>query len=116
MRERYERQAKNESLLREVNERLAALDRGADEWAGDDELFEFVCECGAGGGCTARVRMTLGEYDSVRQQDDRFALVPGHETAELERVVERTPRYVIVDKVEAAEPFVRDDPRGAPSR
>lgn len=40
---------------------------------------------------------------------------PGHETLELERAVEWTDDYVIVDKIPAAEPFVQDDPRGNPS-
>jgi hypothetical protein len=40
---------------------------------------------------------------------------PGHETPELERAIEWTDDYVIVDKIPEAEPFVEDDPRGAPS-
>ena len=60
--------------------------------------------------------MTLAEYDVVRQQDDRFALAPGHEDDELEDVVARHERFVIVDKVAAAEPQVADDPRGRASR
>ena len=59
--------------------------------------------------------MTLSEYDEIRSQDDRFVVAPGHETATLESVVSRTDRFVIVDKRPAAEPFVADDPRGAPS-
>ena len=59
--------------------------------------------------------MALAEYDVVREQDDRFALVPGHETEGLERVVARTDRYVVVDSVDAAEPLVADDPRGRSS-
>ena len=48
-------------------------------------------------------------------QDDRFVVRPGHETIELERAIEWTDEYVIVDKIKAAEPLVADDPRGAPS-
>lgn len=33
--------------------------------------------------------MTLGEYDVVRAQDDRFVLTPGHETDGLEPIVDR---------------------------
>ena len=99
--------------MREVNERINAIDRGA--LSGDGDTFGFHCECGRGGECGDRVWMTLAEYEVVRQQDDRFALVPGHETEGLEHVVEQTDRYVVVDKVDAAEPFVADDPRGRPS-
>jgi hypothetical protein len=51
----------------------------------------------------------------VRAQDDRFALAPGHETDGLERVVDENERFVIVDKVDSAEPLVADDPRGRTS-
>jgi hypothetical protein len=40
---------------------------------------------------------------------------PGHETPEIERAIEWTDTYVVVDKIPSAEPFVADDPRGAPS-
>ena len=112
--EQLERQARNEALVREVNERINAIDRAA---AGGEnhDTFGFHCECGRNDGCHERVWMTLQEYEHVREQDDRFALLPGHQTDELERVVERHDGYVIVDKVPAAEPFVADDPRGRPS-
>jgi hypothetical protein len=113
---RLERQAANEAVFREVNERRAAIDRRAQEaWADSGELFEFVCECGVEGGCDGRVEMTLEEYDIVRTQADRFAVVPGHESSELETVVERHERYLIVDKIPAFEPLVEEDARAAPS-
>ena len=49
----------------------------------------------------------------VRALADRFALGPGPETDGLEHVVAGNERFVIVDKVEEAEPFISDDPRGA---
>jgi len=111
---RLERQARNEALLREVNERLERVDKQAESrgWPPEHGYFEFHCECGTG--CAEKVQMTIAEYESVRSQDDRFALVPGHETPELERIAERTERYVIVDKHGDAEALVSDDPRGAP--
>ena len=117
MQERLERQARNEALVREVNERINALDRdaaGTGAVAGV-ESFGFHCECGREGGCPQMIWMTLEEYEVVRTQDDRFALAPGHETDGLEHVVAGNERYVIVDKVDEAEPFVRDDPRKRPS-
>ena len=118
MLKRLERQARNEALAREVNERIDLLDREAEESGAIDEgsTFRFHCECGRGEGCDEPVWMTLAEYEVVRAQDDRFALSPGHEDDRLEQVVTSTDRFVIVDKVPAAEPFVADDPRGRPSR
>jgi hypothetical protein len=111
---RLERQARNEALLREVNERLERVDKQAESrgWPPEHGYFEFHCECGTS--CAEKVQMTIAEYESVRSQDDRFALVPGHETPKLERIAERTERYVIVDKHGDAEALVSDDPRGAP--
>jgi hypothetical protein len=120
MQTRQERQARNEALLREVNEQIERVDQATQE-AGlsEDATFEFLCECGRVKGadisCDEHVEMTLAEYEELRSQDDRFALVPGHETPGLEEVVRRTDKYVIVDKKPQAEPFVERDPRGAPS-
>lgn len=117
MDERLERQARNEALVREVNERISALDRGASDSGAVDGTasFGFHCECGRHGACPEMVWMTLAEYEVVRSQDDRFALVPGHETDNLEQIVDANERFVIVDKVDEAEPFVADDPRGRSS-
>ncbi len=112
--ERFRRQARNEALFREVNERIAQLGESAQAWSPDGGV-EFMCECGVEGGCGERVRVPLDVYEAVRKQDDRFVVRPGHETIELERAVEWTDEYVIVDKIKAAEPLVADDPRGAPS-
>jgi hypothetical protein len=120
--DRYERQARNEALIREVNERIADLDKAAEKKSFDAEgaMFEFLCECGANdaeaAACEERVFMTINEYEQARSQDDRFVVYPGHETEMLESVAARTDRFLIVDKRPAVEPLVADDPRDAPSR
>jgi hypothetical protein len=112
--ERFERQARNEALFREVNERIAHLGEAAQDWS-PDGVLEFICECGVEGGCGEKVKVPLPVYEQVRAQDDRFVVLPGHETPDLEYAVEWTDDYVIVDKVAMAEWIVEDDPRGAPS-
>jgi hypothetical protein len=109
--DRFERQARNEALLREVNERIAQLGDSGQAWT--PEGTDFMCECGDEGGCGQRVRVPIDVYERVRSQDDRFVVRPGHETPEIERAVEWGDTYVVVDKILAAEPFVADDPRGA---
>lgn len=109
MEERLERQARNESLTRTVNEQVATLDARAGGWAAADRLFDFHCECGRGERCGERLQMTLAEYERVRQQQDRFAVLPGHESAELEVVVESDARFRIVDKRDPYEPLVGGD-------
>jgi hypothetical protein len=117
MNRRLETQARNEGFIREVNEQIERVDKEADErgWVPDEGQFEFHCECGRREACHAKVRMTIEEYEIVRAQDDRFAVVPGHEAAEIERVVERNDRFIIVDKLDQVEALVADDPRGARS-
>ena len=121
MDQRLERQARNEALVREVNERIGQVDKAAEEATVEsgETLFEFLCECGVGDagdvGCEEHVKMTIREYEAVRSQDDRFALYPGHERDALESVAARNERFVVVDKRASAERFVEDDPRGAPS-
>ena len=114
MEDRFARQARNEALFREVNERIAQLGERAQAWSPDGKV-DFLCECGDEGGCGQRVRVPTDVYERVRSQDDRFIVRPGHETLEIEHAVEWTEDYVVVDKVPAAELYVEDDPRGAPS-
>jgi hypothetical protein len=112
--ERLTRQARNEALFREVNERIADLGERA-QARSPDGTVDFLCECGEEGGCGQRVRVPIDVYERVRSQDDRFVVRPGHETPELERAVEWSDNYVVVDKIPDAEPYVADDPRDAPS-
>jgi hypothetical protein len=46
--ERFVRQAENEALFREVNERIASLGDRAQAWSPDGTV-EFLCECGVDG-------------------------------------------------------------------
>jgi hypothetical protein len=105
MEERLARQARNEALMRTVNDRIAVIAEEA-VWSSPGELFDFQCECGKIRGCEARMLMTLGEYERVRSQRDRFAVLPGHENNAIEDLVERDDRFVVVDKRDAFEPFV----------
>jgi len=104
---RQERSAKNEALLREVNERIEEVGRHL-QVLPDGELLDFRCECGRPE-CEDLITMTVTTYEHVRAQNDTFAVVEGHEDAEIERVVERGEGYVIVDKRPRAERFVGAD-------
>jgi hypothetical protein len=101
------RLAKNEALLREVNERIHEVGERL-QVLPDDELLDFRCECGRPD-CESFISMTAREYEHVRSDNDRFAVAPGHEEAEIERVVERDERYVVVDKRPDVEPVVGAD-------
>src|SRR5436190_12454397 len=104
---REARLASNEALLREVNGRIREVGEGL-QVLPDGELLDFRCECGKPA-CESLVSMTASEYEHVRSDNDRFAVLPGHEEEEIERVMERTDRYLIVDKRPEAEPYVGAD-------
>jgi hypothetical protein len=93
MDERKRRLGENEILYREVNERVRELN----EQFGSDDTIEFVCEC-AGLDCTDRVAMRKAEYEQVRADGARFAVVPGHEDPTIEHVVARNERFFTIEK------------------
>jgi hypothetical protein len=105
--ERERRVIRNETLFRQVNERIEELREGVPE----SEFTDFLCECGEQA-CIERVELTHEEYEGVRSVPDHFALKPGHEHPDFERIVEVGERYVVIDKVGPAEDVAeRTDPR-----
>jgi hypothetical protein len=99
--------ARNEALLREVNDRIREVGEQLQVLPENGEL-EFRCECGRPE-CEELVSMTASEYERLRSDNDRFAVVPGHEDPKIERVVTRAEGYLVVDKLPQAEPFVGAD-------
>ena len=104
---RERRTAANEALLREVNERIQEVGVHL-RVLPDDEKLDFRCECGRGD-CDSMISMSVREYEHVRADNDRFAVTPGHENEQIERVVERREGYLIVDKKPRVEPLVGAD-------
>jgi hypothetical protein len=104
---RAERQGRNEALFREVNERIAELNQTFQV----EGRSEFLCECSREA-CKEPVSISIDEYETVRRAATRFFVLPGHEDTSVERVVERSERYVVVEKIgEAAEEADDLDPR-----
>jgi hypothetical protein len=99
-----DRIAHNEGVFREINERIEA---GASPRDVADPVA-FLCEC-ARLRCNLLLEMTFPEYEAVRADPHRFVLVPGHEVAGVEVVIERKPGYVVVEKLgEAGRAAARD--------
>lgn len=94
MNERDERMVKNEALFRQVNERLKEIGESFSLVA---EHAEFVCEC-PDATCTARISMSLDEYERIRAKPAHFFMVPGHQRPEIEDVVEEHDHYVVTVK------------------
>jgi hypothetical protein len=105
-----ERTGENESLFREVNERLKDSKRDDPAWG---SLSKWICEC-AEETCTKRIEMSPLEYEEVRSEPTHFAVFPNeeHVSPDVERVVEKRDRYWMVEKIgEAAEAAEETDPR-----
>ncbi len=98
----------NEATIRDVNE---GIERG--QWPGEEDTpVGFRCEC-ARLGCNQLIELSVREYEEIRAHPRRFVVVPGHESHDVERVIEAGPRYVIVEKrALAGEVAERSDPRG----
>jgi hypothetical protein len=107
--ERAERIARNEARFREINERVERDLVGM--VAAPGELLPFVCECGLRD-CTRTLELTIREYEHVRDDPTWFATLPGHEIEDVERVIERHERFVVVRKDEPTHDVVKgSDPR-----
>ena len=105
---RDERLAKNETLFRDVNERVREI--SADAWD-VSESVEFLCECVLTE-CLDRVSLTVQVYEEVRSNPTHFVLLPGHERTDIEFVVAAGEGYVVVEKNDDTKHVViEDDPR-----
>jgi hypothetical protein len=70
-----------------------------------------VCEC-FDDECTEPMELTLAEYEQLRAQPNRFAVLPGHVDPNVERVIEEHERYVVVAKCGAGAIYAAmHDPR-----
>ena len=107
---RHERAARNQSLFRQVNERIEALN---ESFGLVLPMGDWVCEC-ANESCIVQIELTLAEYEAVRKRGDHFVVAPSekHVWPDVEHVVKRTDRYWVVEKVgESSEMAKAIDPR-----
>jgi hypothetical protein len=105
---RHERVSRNEAMFRSVNREIEQASEQLGE--GRQDRIEVICECGQDG-CSETFELTLAEYDDAHAQRDRFVITPGHEDAQIERVVARTERYLVVDKFGEAERIAKEEER-----
>jgi hypothetical protein len=94
--ETAQRQARNELMFRAVNDKIKALNGSFESFWGEPALF--VCECGDLH-CGDQLPVPIADYERIRNERAQFIVKPGHEApAGLERVVERTEAFVVVEK------------------
>lgn len=104
---RERRLAQNETLFREVNERIEDLAVSHT----DKDVYEFFCEC-SNAHCDLRLSLTLSTYEQARTDSTVFIVAIGHDLPEIEDVVLNGAGFQLVRKRgEAAELAEETDPR-----
>ena len=84
-------------MFRAGNERLKKFN---EQWFGVAlPRGGWVCEC-ANDACLEHIEMKSGEYEAIRQDEDRFFVAPSdeHVWPDVERVIERHNAYWIVGR------------------
>jgi hypothetical protein len=111
MSSREERIGLNEAVFREVNERIEGL---AETFDLKTQSLDLICECGDAG-CVERISMTHTDYEELRSESHQFAVHPGHEYPDVERVVAKLKGYDIVSKNKGVPKQIAEqtDPRGS---
>jgi hypothetical protein len=102
--------AKNQSLFREVNERLKEVGQHTQSVANEEDA---ICEC-ANDECSERLSISQAAYESVRKNPTWFIVLPSddHVFPDVERVVKEEAGYWVVEKVDqAAVVAAKFDPR-----
>ena len=104
-----ERESEAQARTREGNESTARARRSPTPDGGTNP---FRCECGDNA-CTCAIRLTAGEYESVRAYPTHFAIARNHENPESEQLIEEHERFAVVERVsgDAAKLARRSDPR-----
>ncbi len=98
--DRGKRAAQNQSLFREINERVKQLNEGFSLVL---PVGEWICEC-ADDACAERIELSPEEYEDVRKDGTHFLVAPSdeHVFAEVEHVTLRAERYWVVEKTGTA--------------
>jgi hypothetical protein len=112
MSSREERVARNESTTRGINEEIEQATEATTAQGEGSQYFRILCECGVLD-CDRVIAITLVEYEAVRADPRRFAVVHDHVMADIEQVLAKTERYSVVAKREGtpAAVAIEEDPR-----
>jgi hypothetical protein len=90
-----DRAAENESLFRNVNERIEDT---AIRWGTGESGLQAICECDRLD-CEQRIHVSVAEYERVRANPRQFLVVPGHQDEAFELVQRTEERFLVVRKV-----------------
>jgi hypothetical protein len=108
MRDDEKRAALNQAVARDANETVEDV---AAAWDPPSDPIVIRCEC-SHADCRETLRVSLAEYESVRDDPRQFLVVPEHVDERIDRVVGSVRSYALVEKVgEGAAVAEETDPR-----
>lgn len=61
------------------------------------EKMNFFCEC-SDLQCKGYVVLSISQYEAIHARDDRFVIMPKHDLPKVEKIVDHTAGYDIVEK------------------
>ena len=102
---RTERIGRNEDLFRKVNDQIEGVNEAFGTITG---TMSILCEC-VKLECIEQLDLTVDAYRELRADPTRFAVKPGHELPDVERVVERYENYFVVQKAEGTPARLAED-------
>jgi hypothetical protein len=88
---REERIAYNEAWSRTINE------KGAEWKLSREPMPSFRCECWQKG-CEQQIPLSAEDWELARAKPNTFVVAPDHVARDAEAVVERFPRFWLVEK------------------
>jgi len=101
------RQAENEVIFRQANEKVsrmldeikeAAQSEGEDKLAPEKDIaLHFLCEC-ADENCMERIIIKQSTYKNLHRNSSQFIVLPGHVQPSIEQIVRSSKNYVVVEK------------------
>ena len=112
MSESLERLAHNQTLFREVNERIQYLGEVNERigYSAEGAPSEFVCEC-SNTECISTIEPTVVEYERVRSNPTCFVIKPDHDLVQIERDVSRDEGFAVVERLIMEEYMQETNPR-----
>ena len=89
------RAALNQAVARDANETVEDL---AGAWDPPADPIDIRCEC-SDADCRATLRVSVAEYESVRDDPRHFLVVQEHVDERIDRVIGTVRSYVLVEKI-----------------
>jgi hypothetical protein len=92
--EREIRAARNQAMFRAVNDKIRELN---ETFAVITDTFTIACEC-ADPYCVDTIEIKHSDYEAIRANPRRFAVLPGHADTDIEYVVTEAECYQVAEK------------------